>query len=411
MSDPYNSKLYIPEARFRPGETPDYSFLDIPAPEDSFKPTVLADPGDTRELAYGLVRVLDDDHQAKGPWNPKLSPALLRKALRQLVQTRAFDERMFLMQRQGKLSFYLKCLGEEGVAVGQGLALQRGDMLFPSYRQVGLMFVRERNVVDLMCNCITNSRDNCKGRQLPTLYSWKDGNFFSISGNVATQVPQAVGWAMASAYKGEDHIAATWIGEGSSAEADFHYALLFASSYKAPALINVVNNQWAISTPASLASGGSTFAARAIGFHLAGIRVDGNDLPAVYAVTAWAAQRARKGGGATLIELFTYRGEAHSSSDDPSAYRAKDEWKSWPLGDPLERLKQHLIAVGEWSEDRHQALEKEITQSMADAWKEAESYGTLEEGPHWPVTSMFEDVFKGMPAHLRRQRHRMLEGD
>jgi 2-oxoisovalerate dehydrogenase E1 component alpha subunit len=216
---------------------------------------------------------------------------------------------------------------------------------------------------------------------------------------------------MAAAYKGEDHVAATWIGEGASAEADFHYALLFAASYKAPVLINLTNNQWAISTPASVAAGGTTFAARALGYDLPGIRVDGNDFLAVYAVTKWAEERARAGGGPTLIEFFSYRAASHSSSDDPSGYRAEGEWEVWPLGDPVERLKQHLLARGEWSEAQHAALTSEITDTVTAAWKKAETYGSLETGPHWPLSSMFEDVFKGIPAHLRRQRHRMTEGD
>jgi 2-oxoisovalerate dehydrogenase E1 component alpha subunit len=317
---------------------------------------------------------------------------------------------MFRMQRQGKLSFYLKCSGEEAIAVAQGMALRAGDMLFPSYRQQGLLIVRGRDMVDMMCHCISNSRDNCKGRQLPAMYSWKAGNFFSVAGNLAIHFSQAVGWAMASAYKGEDHIASTWVGDGSSAEADVYHALLFATAYRAPIVLNIVNNQWAISTPQSLASGGTTFAARAISFNLPGIRVDGNDFLAVHAVTRWAAERARGGGGPTLIELFTYRADAHSTSDDPSGYRSKDEGAAWPLGDPIERLKRHLIAIDAWTEERHVALVRELDDQVATAWKQAESYGSLENGPHWPVSSMFEDVFKGMPPHLRKQRHRMMEG-
>ena len=162
---------------------------------------------------------------------------------------------------------------------------------------------------------------------------------------------------MAAAIKGEDHLAASWIGEGSSAEADFHHALLFASVYQAPVILNVVNNQWAISTFQGYAGGEQrSFAARGPGYGIAGIRVDGNDFLAVYAVTQWAAQRARTGAGPTLIELVTYRAAAHSTSDDPARYRAKDDQEHWPLGDPIERLKQHLIKLGEWSEERHRAL-------------------------------------------------------
>jgi 2-oxoisovalerate dehydrogenase E1 component alpha subunit len=245
----------------------------------------------------------------------------------------------------------------------------------------------------------------CKGRQLPVMYHSAAANIFSISGNLTTQFPQAVGWAMAAAIKGQDDIAASWIGEGASAEADFHHALLFAAVYQAPVILNVVNNQWAISTFQGYAGGEQrSFAARGPGYGIAGVRVDGNDFLANYAVTQWAAERARVGAGPTLIELVTYRMAAHSTSDDPTRYRAKDEDKHWPLGDPIERLKQHLIRLGEWSEERHQALTGELDAMIAASWKEAVTFGTLNDGPRLNPDLMFEDVFKEMPLHLQRQR-------
>jgi 2-oxoisovalerate dehydrogenase E1 component alpha subunit len=226
-----------------------------------------------------------------------------------------------------------------------------------------------------------------------------------VSGNVTTQMPQAVGWAMAAAIKGEDTLAAGWIGEGSSAEADFHYALTFGAVYKAPVILNVVNNQWAISTFQGFAGGEQrSFAARGPGFGIPGIRVDGNDFLAVYAVTQWAAERARRGGGATLIEHVTYRAAAHSTSDDPARYRPKEEAEAWPLGDPVERLKQHLIALGEWSQERHEKLIGELDAFVAGAWEESLKYGTMTEGPRLDPNLMFEDVFKEIPAHLVKQR-------
>jgi len=330
---------------------------------------------------------------------------VLQIGLRHMLLTRIFDDRMQRNQRAGKISFYMRALGEEAVAVAQCMALQPGDMLFPSYRQQGLQIARGIPLVDLMNQSLSNTRDMCKGRQLPVCYHSKVGNIFSISGNLATQFPQAVGWAMAAAIKGEDHVAATWIGEGSSAEADFHHALLFASVYQAPVILNVVNNQWAISTFQGFAGGEQrSFAARGPGYGIAGARVDGNDFLAVHAVTQWAAERARTGAGPTLIELVTYRAAAHSTSDDPARYRAKDDYEYWPLGDPIKRLKQHLIALGEWSEERHQALTAELEALTAASWKEAVSFGTLTDGPKLNADLMFEDVFKVMPEHLVRQR-------
>ena len=396
--------LHVPDAPFRPGEKPDFSNLELPKAGDAKRPKVMIEPSEIRDLAFSLVRVLDDKHEAVGPWDPKLDASVLKEGLRHMCLLRIFDDRMLTMQRQGKLSFYMKSLGEEAVAIAQGMALRPDDILFPSYRQPGLQFVRGRDIVDMICHCITNAKDNVKGRQMPVHYSWKEGNLVSISSPVGTQFPQAVGCAMASAYKGEDNVSISWVGDGTAAEGDFHYALNFASVYKAPVLLNVVNNQWAISTHKNISSGGSTFAARGIAYDVPSIRVDGNDFLALYSVTSWAAERARKGGGPTFIEVFTYRGEAHSTSDDPTRYRPKDEWKSWPLGDPIERLKAHLIGLEAWSEKEQNKLEKELDALVIKSYKEAEKHGTLSEGPWASEDTLFEDVYKKPPRHLRKQR-------
>jgi 2-oxoisovalerate dehydrogenase E1 component alpha subunit len=399
------SRLHLPSPPARPGEKPDFSYVHLSPAGAVPRPEVSARSRDLGSLATELVRVLDDGHQAVGPWNPRLDPEELQVGLRHMLLTRLFDDRMQRTQRAGKISFYMRSLGEEAVAVAQCMALRPGDMLFPSYRNQGLHIARGLPLVDLMCQLLSNTRDMCKGRQLPVMYHSRPGNLFSISGNLATQFPQAVGWAMAAAIKGEDHLAASWIGEGSSAEADFHHALLFASVYQAPVILNVVNNQWAISTFQGYAGGEQrSFAARGPGYGIAGIRVDGNDFLAVYAVTEWAARRARTGGGPTLIELVTYRAAAHSTSDDPTRYRAKDDYEHWPLGDPVERLKQHLIALGEWSEERHRALSAELEALVAASWQEATGYGTMTDGPRLDADLMFEDVFKEMPEHLKKQQ-------
>jgi 2-oxoisovalerate dehydrogenase E1 component alpha subunit len=399
------SRLHLPHPPARPGEAPDFSYVQLSPAGAVARPDVNARALDILSLSAELVRVLDDAGEAVGPWNPHLDPGDLQIGLRHMVLTRLFDDRMQRNQRAGKISFYIRSLGEEAVSVAQCMALRPGDMLFPSYRNQGLQIARGIPLVDLMCQLLSNTRDMCKGRQLPVMYHSKAGNIFSISGNLATQFPQAVGWAMAAAIKGEDHLAASWIGEGSSAEADFHHALLFASVYQAPVILNVVNNQWAISTFQGYAGGEQrSFAARGPGYGIAGIRVDGNDFLAVYAVTQWAAERARTGAGPTLIELVTYRGAAHSTSDDPARYRAKNDHEHWPLGDPIQRLKQHLIRLGEWSEARHQALTAELEALVASSWKEATTFGTMTEGPRLNADLMFEDVFKETPEHLQKQR-------
>jgi len=404
------SRLHIPSPSARPGDKPDFSYLNLSPAGSVDKPAVEARTRDIEHLSYKLVRVLDDDHQAVGPWNPNIDPGELQIALRWMLLNRVFDKRMWQIQRQGRISFYMEALGEEAVSIAQAMALRPGDMCFPSYRNQGLYMYRGVKLVDMMCQCLSNTRDMCKGRQLPIMYHSREANVFSISGNLGTQYPHAVGWAMASAIKGEDHIAVSWVGDGSTAEADFHHALTFAAVYQAPVILNVVNNQWAISTFQGFAGGERRpFAARGLGLGIPGIRVDGNDLLAVYCVTLWAAERARRGGGPTLIELVTYRAGAHSTSDDPSKYRPKDEYKSFPLGDPIERLKQHLISAGHWSEEKHEQLEEELKAEVLAAWKEAQQYGTMTEGPFLDSASMFDDVYAETPEHLESQRRYMLE--
>src|SRR5687768_1884565 len=213
---------------------------------------------------------------------------------------------------------------------------------------------------------------------------------------------------MASAIKGDTRIASGWIGDGSTAEADFHTALTFAHVYRAPVILNVVNNQWAISSHQSIAGGeGTTFAARGVGCGIASLRVDGNDFLAVYAASRWAAERARSNLGPTLIEWVTYRAGAHSTSDDPSKYRPADDWQRFPLGDPIQRLKQHLIVRGAWSEQEHEQVRLELEAEVAAAQKEAEGYGTLLDSHIPSPSAMFEDVYAEMPAHLRRQRQEL----
>ncbi|MEQ1617234.1 MAG: thiamine pyrophosphate-dependent enzyme [Terricaulis sp.] len=397
--------LHVPAPRARPGDKPDFSDWSFPEPGDTPRPDADTPAADLRDFAYGLIRVLDMQGAALGPWAPRIGADMLRRALTSMLLTRAFDERMHRAQRQGKTSFYMQCQGEEAISIAQAMALAPDDMCFPSYRQQGILIARGYPLVDMMHQIYSNRLDPMKGRQLPVMYSSKKYGFFTISGNLATQVPQAVGWAMASAYSGDGRIAAAWLGEGSTAEGDFHAAMTFAGVYRAPVIVNVVNNQWAISSFQGIAGGeNTTFAARGVGYGVPSLRVDGNDFLAVYAVTQWAAERARSNLGPTLIEHFTYRAGPHSTSDDPARYRPADEARAWPLGDPVERLKAHLVGLGEWSEDQHRAAQEEAIETVRAAGREAEKIGVLGvEGAH-EIGSMFEDVYKEMPWHLRKQR-------
>ena len=363
----------------------------------------------TFPLCTSLVRVLDDQSKAVGPWDPRLNADTLRKILTDMKTVRVFDDRMYRAQRQGKTSFYMKCTGEEAIAVAAAAAMDPEDMHFPTYRQQGLLVARGYPLVTMMNQIYSNAGDPLHGRQLPIMYSDKSHGFFSISGNLGTQYPQAVGWAMASAIKGDSRIAMGWVGDGATAEGDFHSALTFAAVYQAPVILAVVNNQWAISSFSGIAGAEqSTFASRAIGYGIAGLRVDGNDALAVYAAVRWASERARTNGGPTLIEFFTYRAEGHSTSDDPTGYRPRGEPDAWPLGDPIARLKAHLVVIGEWDDERDVALDKQIDATVRAAQKEAEKNGILPGQGFDNIGTMFEDVFADVPWHIAEQRDEAL---
>ena len=279
-----------------------------------------------RDLAYGLVRVLDDDGKAVGAWDPELDAETLRRALRAMMLTRAFDERMFRMQRQGKTSFYLKCTGEEAVAVGAGIRARARRHVFPDLSPAGpsdrpRLAAARHDVPDLHERAGPAEGPAAAGPLLGAR-----GRLLLARRQSRHAVPAGGRLGDGFGLQGRPADRRRLDRRRRPAEGDFHHALTFAAVYHAPVILNVVNNQWAISSSQGVAGGEeATFASRAIGFGIPGIRVDGNDLLAVYAVTRWAADRARSNHGPTLIELFTYRVAPHSTSDDPSRYRPGDE--------------------------------------------------------------------------------------
>ena len=404
--------IHIPEPTVRPGDTPDFSGVKIPRAGAAPRPAIDTPAAEMRDMAYSIIRVLNRKGEAVGPWAEAVAAMAtedaLRQGLRDMMTMRAIDRRMQIAQRQGKTSFYVQCTGEEAIGCGVARMLNDGDMNFPTYRQQGLLVGRDYPMIDMFNQIYSNEADPMAGRQLPVLHSARAHGFFTISGNLGTQFVQAVGWAMASAMSGDDKIALGWIGDGATASSDFHSAMLNASVYRPPVVLNVVNNQWAISSHNSIAgSENATFAARAHGYGFPSIRVDGNDYLAVMAAASWAIERARANHGPTLIEWVTYRVAAHSTADDPSAYRPRAESDAWPLGDPIARLKGHLIAKGLWSEDRHVQAEAEILDGVIAVQREAEANGTLLTGRRVSGGDIFRDVYAEMPEHLRLQKQEM----
>ncbi|WP_066554594.1 thiamine pyrophosphate-dependent enzyme [Croceicoccus bisphenolivorans] len=411
MSNRPPLEFHVPEPPARPGQLSEIAGTVVPEAGLVRRPDALSSSVDLRDLPFELIRVLDDDGQAIGPWDPRLSPERLRQGLKAMLLTRAFDDRLFRAHRQGKTSFYMKSTGEEAIGAAQSLALEPQDMCFPTYRVMSWLHARGYPLVDMVNQIFSNERDPLRGRQLPILFSARDYGFYSLSGNLGTRYGHAVGWAMASAYRQIDSIALAYSGEGTTAEGDFHEALTFAAVYRAPVILCVTNNQWAISSFAGLAgTENTTFAARAIGYGMPGLRVDGNDFLAVTAATQWAAERARGNMGPTLIEFYTYRVAGHSTSDDPTRYRPREEAEQWPLGDPVARLQQHLISIGEWDDERHSALLAEIDAQVRSAVREAEAVGTLGKSKP-PLSEMFEGVFAEPDWRLIEQRSEIGAGN
>lgn len=409
-------RLHVPEPSARPGENPDFTFLAVPPIDEAPRPPVDAPAEDTYDLATTMIRVLDDDGRPGGAWDPNLDPDTLRVGLTHMLATRYIEEQFLLLQRQGKAAFAMRSLGEEAVAVSAAMAVGFDspgygpglDMHFPTYRQAGILVTNGHSLVEMTCQVLSNEGDRLKGAQLPVLHSVPECGFFSISGNLATQLPQAVGWAMAGAIEHRRIVGIGWTGEGATAENDFHSALVFASVYQPPAIICVVNNQWAISSFQGIAGGThASFAQRGVGYGLATLRVDGNDFLAGWAASRWAVERARGGFGPTLIEWVTYRAASHSSSDDPTRYRPAEAAKAWPLGDPIDRLTEHLIGAGHLTIGDVEAIRGEARERVNTAVTEAESMGTLNSGPPLSPVDMFRHVYAEMPPHLVEQRQQL----
>jgi pyruvate dehydrogenase E1 component alpha subunit/2-oxoisovalerate dehydrogenase E1 component alpha subunit len=342
----------------------------------------------------GLYRVLKDDGSAEGSVLPD---ALLSKAYREMRRLRLLDARMIVLQRQGRVGFYGAAQGQEAVPIGIALALEKDDWVYPALREQSIMLVRGFPLEKFVAQVFGNSGDVLKGRQMPSHHSGREVNQVAWSSCIGPQIPQAVGTAWAMKMKKTKSIAVGFCGDGATSQADFHNAMNFAGVYKVPCVLICQNNGWSISVPTSRQTASKTIAIKARAYGLPGIRVDGNDLLAVYKVFKEAADRARNGGGATFIEAVTYRMGAHSTSDDPTRYRAQTEVDAWAKKDPFDRLRKHLVHRGLVSDEGDKALDQELTEEIQRAVK------AVEELPPPARETLFEDVYADPPWHLREQ--------
>lgn len=353
-------------------------------------------------VADDLVRVLSENGRAPYANEPVIPAEDLRNLYRVMVFNRVLDERMITLQRQGRIGFYIGSLGEEAAVLGTAYALKPSDWVFPSYREAGAAFLRGYPLRQFINQLMGNREDLTKGRQMPNHYAARSYNVVSISSPVGTQMPQAVGAAMAARLRGDDAVCLVYFGDGTTSGGDFHVALNFAGVYKAPVVFVCRNNQWAISVPLAKQTASSSIAVKARAYGFEGVRVDGNDLLAVYQVASAAVAKARRGDGPTLIEAVTYRLSGHSTSDDPRIYRQDDEVTSWKSKDPIVRTRQYLEQKGLWTPAEDEELFRTVNAEILTTLKEVEAI------PGPPLESLFDDVYATMPPHLAEQRAALL---
>jgi pyruvate dehydrogenase E1 component alpha subunit len=347
--------------------------------------------------ATGFLQLLAPDGRLVGA-APALEPKLLRELHRGMLRVRVLDEKMLLLQRQGRIAFYAESRGQEAAVIGAVAAVQPADYVVPAHREIGAALYRGLPLPNVIAQLLGNAHDVAQGRQMPVHQAAPRAlNFIPPSSCVATQLPHAAGIAWAAKMRHDPIVVLAYLGEGATSAEDFHAGVNFAAVYRVPCVFLCENNQWAISTPASRQTASETFAIKALAYGMPGVRVDGNDVLAVHAAVTEAVARARAGGGPTLIEAVTYRMGAHSSSDDPHAYRGEAEEAAWRAKDPIDRFETWLAATGVLDATavarQRAAIEAEIAAAVA-----------AEEpvGPP-PLRSLIEHVFARPSAALEEQ--------
>jgi pyruvate dehydrogenase E1 component alpha subunit/2-oxoisovalerate dehydrogenase E1 component alpha subunit len=348
-----------------------------------------------------LYRVLRDDGSAD-PAAPAVPREVLLRAYREMRRLRLLDARMLLLQRQGRVGFYGAAQGQEAVPIATGLAVDKDDWVFPALREQSVMLVRGFPLSKFVAQVFGNSGDVLKGRQMPSHHSGREVNQVSWSSCIGPQIPQAVGAAWAMKLKKDNHVAVGFMGDGATSQPDFHAAMNFAGVFKVPCVLVCQNNHWSISVPVSRQTASRTIAVKGRAYGVPSVRVDGNDVLAVFVTMRDALAKARSGGGPTFVEAVTYRMGAHSSSDDPTRYRSNAEVEAWAKKDPLDRLRRHLALLGAVTDATDAALDEELTKEIAAAVNAVEPLAPP------PRESLFEDVYAELPWHLREQRDELL---
>jgi pyruvate dehydrogenase E1 component alpha subunit len=320
-----------------------------------------------------------------------------------MLLTRTFDAQAVNLQRQGRIGFYVPCEGEEASEIGSAMAMREADWIFPDYRASGIMIARGMTLDAMLGQLMANTQDHSKGRSMPSHWGSKALNIVPPSSPLCTQLPHAVGVALGAKMRGDDVCTIAYFGDGGTSSNDFHSALNFAAVFKTPTVFFCRNNGYAISVPVSRQTATESLAVKAAAYNMEGVRVDGNDVLAVYAATTRALNKAREGGGPTLIEAVTYRMGAHSTSDDPSRYRDPKEVEQMRANDPIANFESRLRECGVWTDED----EADARRSMHDQVKEA--VARAEKFPHPSVRSLFEDVYEEQTAALRGEADSLAE--
>lgn len=326
--------------------------------------------------------VIDPDHL------PELSAEELKYLHKTMVFTRIIDEKAVSYQRQGRMLTYAPNTGQEAAQVGSAYALEQKDWLVPAFRELGAWLVKGMPLKNVYLYWYGNEW----GSHMP------DGvNMLPVSVPIASQLEHATGIAMASSIKGEDTVALTYVGDGGTSSGDFHEAINFAGVFKAPVVFVIQNNQYAISVPRKSQTSSKTLAQKAIAYDIPGILVDGNDIFAMYTVTKQAVERARAGQGPTLIEAYTYRLGAHTTSDDPTKYRKDEEVEEWRGKDPIRRFETYLLKEGVITEDYIEELKQELDAEVAKTFESIENQSDTE------IEDIFKYQYEEMTPQLKEQ--------
>jgi pyruvate dehydrogenase E1 component alpha subunit len=337
------------------------------------------------------LSILNEKGQLDQKLEPDIGEDVLLKLHRTMLLARKFDERMLNLQRQGRIGTFAPIKGQEAAQLGTIALLRPSDWMVPAFRETAAELWRGRSLESII---IYNNGYN-EGIDIPAVR-----NDMPISVPVGSQIIHAVGLGWAAKYRKKDDVAMTFFGDGATSQGDFHEGLNFAAVFQAPVIFVCQNNHWAISVPLSKQTRSKTLAQKALAYGLPGIQVDGNDILAVYAAAQEAVQRARTGGGPTLIECVTYRLTMHTTADDPTRYRSDEEVEKWSKRDPLPRFQKYLLDKGRLSEEKLIEVESEIMEEIQAAVDGAEKKMEALGDP----IDMFDHAYAEMPPYLKEQK-------